>query len=80
MRTRDERRKNDFKKALHKMKKDHSTNDTPYYDNIHQYSKNKIHCSCPKCANKYNKHDKHSKKTKTYLNQEIENFLKYDIA
>ena len=20
-----------------------------YYDNLHQYSKNKIHCSCPLC-------------------------------
>jgi hypothetical protein len=24
----------------------------PYYDNLHQYSKNKIHCSCPMCAAK----------------------------
>lgn len=22
------------------------------YDNLHQYSKNKIHCSCPVCRNK----------------------------
>ena len=22
----------------------------PYYDNLHQYSKNKIHCSCPLCS------------------------------
>lgn len=22
-----------------------------YYDNLHQYSKNKIHCSCPICKN-----------------------------
>lgn len=21
-----------------------------YYDNLHQYSKNKIHCSCPICS------------------------------
>lgn len=25
-----------------------------YYDNLHQYSKNKIHCSCPMCASKTN--------------------------
>lgn len=25
-----------------------------YYDNLHQYSKNKIHCSCPMCAQKTN--------------------------
>ena len=24
----------------------------PYYDNLHQYSKNKIHCSCPACSSK----------------------------
>ena len=24
----------------------------PYYDNLHQYSKNKIHCSCPWCSEK----------------------------
>ena len=24
----------------------------PYYDNLHQYSKNKIHCSCPLCSSK----------------------------
>ena len=23
-----------------------------YYDNLHQYSKNKIHCSCPSCSAK----------------------------
>ena len=23
-----------------------------YYDNLHQYSKNKIHCSCPMCSTK----------------------------
>ena len=23
-----------------------------YYDNLHQYSKNKIHCSCPLCQAK----------------------------
>ena len=24
----------------------------PYYDNLHQYSKNKIHCSCANCSAK----------------------------
>ena len=24
----------------------------PYYDNLHQYSKNKVHCSCPSCQTK----------------------------
>ena len=26
--------------------------DWEYYDNLHQYSKNKIHCSCPYCNSK----------------------------
>ena len=25
-----------------------------YYDNLHEYSKNKIHCSCPMCQAKTN--------------------------
>ena len=29
-------------------------NDWDMYDNLHQYSKNKIHCSCPLCACKTN--------------------------
>ena len=31
---------------------DSQGNYTPYYDNLHQYSKNKIHCSCPCCSTK----------------------------
>ena len=27
-----------------------------YYDNLHQYSKNKIHCSCPLCSAKVSKY------------------------
>ena len=27
-----------------------SYNTHPWYNNLHQYSKNKIHCSCPLCA------------------------------
>ena len=84
-RTRGERRKNDFKKAVRKrsidiahefgtadleefVDKDATPEErakvyrkkwkegvavyVPYYDNIHQYSKNKIHCSCPLCSGK----------------------------
>lgn len=32
----------------------------PYYNNLHQYSKNKIHCSCPICSAKTKDYDKHS--------------------
>jgi hypothetical protein len=51
------RRKTDFKKATRKRKivreVYHSLDPTwEWYDNLHQYSKNKIHCSCPMCSTK----------------------------
>ena len=54
-RNRAERRKNDYKKA--KRKQDICHNVLPsscneYYNNLHAYSKNKIHCSCPMCSAK----------------------------
>lgn len=30
----------------------HWNSEWEYYDNLHQYSKNKIHCSCPDCSTK----------------------------
>ena len=52
-RTRAENRFNSRRKALRKRRIDRQTqgrySTTPYYDNLHQYSKNKIHCSCPDC-------------------------------
>ena len=55
MRTRAERRELDVRKALRKKAISDrwvtSWNpDWHYYDNLHQYSKNKIHCSCPWCS------------------------------
>ena len=40
------RRKRDFVHAIRKMAK---CDKFPWYDNLHQYSKNKIHCSCRMC-------------------------------
>ena len=60
MRTRAERRHNDKKKALRKRYitrnayYSYSIDMQEYYDNLHQYSKNKIHCSCPMCTQKTN--------------------------
>jgi len=49
-----EKRHNDFKKAIRKRRIDRETDNSIYhhdwYDNLHQYSKNKIHCSCPLCC------------------------------
>ena len=47
--TRAERRHNDIKKALRKRKLSHEIYDIDWYKHLHQYSKNKIHCSCNLC-------------------------------
>ena len=45
-----------WKKALRKRRLERGfwkyADEHPYYDNLHQYSKNKIHCSCPSCSAK----------------------------
>ena len=65
MRTKAERRKNDFKKAIRKKNIVESFYGYTWYNNLHQYSKNKIHCSCPMCSakTKYNgrKHSEESR-------------------
>lgn len=54
MRPTAEKRHNDYKKAIRKRRIDRETAPKEWghdwYDNLHQYSKNKIHCSCPLCA------------------------------
>lgn len=61
MRTRAERRHNDVSKARRKRRLAKelysSSNDGEWewFNNLHQYSKNKIHCSCPLCASKSNR-------------------------
>ena len=40
----------------------HHASDYPYYDNLHQYSKNKIHCSCPMCSQKTKNKGKRARK------------------
>lgn len=53
MRTHAEKRHNDWRKAIRKRNIIRQYG-FDYYDNLHQYSKNKIHCSCPMCRNKTN--------------------------
>ncbi len=63
-------RKVSFKKAKRKKNisdgywRDHIHS---YYDNLHQYSKNKIHCSCPMCSQKTNNKGKRRLKPGNYL-------------
>lgn len=51
---RGDRRKIAYKKAKRKARIDlaRSCDGLPLYDNLHQYSKNKIHCSCRLCRGK----------------------------
>lgn len=53
-RTRAQRRKQSVFKAIRKRRINAATTDANVleYDNLHQYSKNKIYCSCPRCRNK----------------------------
>ena len=51
MRTMAEKRHNDWKKAIRKRNITRTWHwKEDYYDNLHQYSKNKIHCSCGMCS------------------------------
>ena len=54
MRNEAEKRHNDWRKAIRKRNivRDIYGWNEGWYDNLHQYSKNKIHCSCPLCASK----------------------------
>lgn len=43
------RRHNNVRKALRKQSISRQCYGTDWYNNLHQYSKNKIHCSCGMC-------------------------------
>jgi len=62
MKTRAERRKNDYNKAIRKKNIAEHNHGTSCYDNLHQYSKNKIHCSCPLCSAKTDNNSKNGVK------------------
>ena len=67
-RSRGKRRKQDYEKAISKYKKDKTVRNfgNPRYNNIHQYSKNKIHCSCLMCAFNGKRHGKIVFKAETH--------------
>ena len=52
MRSRAYNRDISYRKAIRKRRLDRECSHYPYYTNLHQYSKNKIHCSCPMCSRK----------------------------
>ena len=59
---RGKRRKLNISKALRKKKISEEVYHITYYDNLHQYSKNKIHCSCPMCSGTAKTNSKHINK------------------
>ena len=48
------RRKQNARKALRKQRISREIFDCEMYDNLHEYDKNKVHCSCPMCKDKTN--------------------------
>lgn len=54
------------KKALRKQKIAKKLYDGERFDNLHQYSKNKVHCSCPMCSRKTNNKGKNRLKHGNY--------------
>lgn len=76
--TREWHRKQDWKHAIRKKKIDKFTSvcDVPLYDNLHQYSKNAIHCSCPLCA--FNSVTMSDKRKNIDDNQKLKDFKEGD--
>lgn len=83
MRTRAERRFLDRKKAIRKRNITRDvyiwTDDSEYYSNLHQYSKNKIHCSCSMCRNKTKKRDMWGTHIRSDINKGGYNYSRKDI-
>lgn len=50
--TKQQTRENNWKHALRRRRIAREVLKWDYYNNLHQYSKNKIHCSCPLCRGK----------------------------
>jgi hypothetical protein len=79
-----ENRRGSILKALRKRRIDHEVYsyyyrdfDGGYYNNLHQYSKNKIHCSCPQCSAKTrNKGSKTHKGMSPGINYKISDIRK----
>lgn len=96
MRNRAWRRKKDFSKAIRKRKLDLECSwwsEVPadpmnfnvsggFYKNLHSYSKNKIHCSCPMCSAKTRNKGKRRQSPKNYspsINYSISDRRKQDV-
>ena len=68
------RRRNSVTKALRKRRIAEHNYGFAWYDNLHQYSKNKVHCSCNLCRFR----SKFNPKQKTY--SDMKKILKTDYS
>ena len=72
------RRKTNLRKAIRKQRISKTVNHTDWYKHTHQYSKNKIHCSCPMCRFK-NAYNPEGKTYRDMKNDCRENFERKNI-
>ena len=76
MRDRAWNRKTSIKKARRKKRITEEVyrhwKDYPWYNNLHQYSKNKIHCSCPLCRGESFRTKKEEILTRELLKDELD--------
>ena len=79
MKTRAERRKNDYNKAIRKKNIAEHNHGSSWYDNLHQYSKNKIHCSCPLCRGEVWSVGQNSVKQLTITDQKKMNSMEFQM-
>lgn len=71
-----------FRKAIHRRRISRYWCWRPsygdYYNNLHQYSKNKIHCSCPDCSPKTRNKGKRKSSWNKAINWKISDLRKIE--
>lgn len=76
MRTLAEKRHNDVTKAIRKKNICRFFYGWDYYDNLHEYSKNKIHCSCLMCSSKTNSRGRYGIASKNWKHSDAKKIIK----
>ena len=71
-----ERRHNDWNKAIRKQKLCMEKMGMGWYKNLHQYSNNKIHCSCWMCREKTNRDNSYEKSHRMGKNWSVNDLRK----
>jgi hypothetical protein len=77
--TKQQTRENTWKHAIRKRRIAREVLKWDYYNNLHQYSKNKIHCSCPLCRGESWSFGDNSIKQETIANQKKINDMDFQL-